>query len=52
MRRPLRRLHLIWWAILAPVIGLAASYGIGAAIDEPNALTPAPAELFETAGES
>lgn len=48
MRRPLRRLHMIWWAILAPVLAVTAGYGLWAALNGPEA-QPAPAALFDDA---
>ena len=49
MRRPLRALHLVWWAMLAPVIAAAAGYAILSA--PPAPIPAAPAALFEAGGE-
>lgn len=47
MKRPLRRLHLIWWIVLIPILALATGYGVFAAL-QPDALgsTPPPAVAF------
>ena len=50
MRRPLRTLHLFWWAVLGPVLAFFAWYAIQAS-QVPAPDTVAPAGVFSGEGD-